>query len=149
MIANEFHYALSGKQLSCRRRGRSGSCVLAPRRLRSFPLYTSSPLRRSERRASRRARHLTRLGGVATTDIRPTLPKLRSSCRHGQSPVCHRSRRGGEYTTGGETRHHASQPWVSTVDRRRSHAITYFIVRANSTMMRATRAIAITTPPIM
>lgn len=42
-----------GRLLSCWQIERSGSCVPAPRRLRSFPLYTSSPRRRSERRASK------------------------------------------------------------------------------------------------
>lgn len=41
------------KLSSCWLTERSGSCVPAPRRPHSFPLYTSSPQRRSKRRASK------------------------------------------------------------------------------------------------
>lgn len=52
-----------GRRWSCQRTTRSRSCVLAPRRLHSFPLCTSSPRRRLERRASKRGhRHFTDTG---------------------------------------------------------------------------------------
>lgn len=43
-----------GRRWSCRLKARSRSCAPGLRRPRSFPLYTSSPRRRLERRASKR-----------------------------------------------------------------------------------------------
>lgn len=48
-----------GRRWSCPLRARSGNCAPGPRRPRSFPLYTSSPRRRSERRALKRHGHCT------------------------------------------------------------------------------------------
>lgn len=52
-----------GRRWSCWLKALSANCARGPRRPRSFPLYTSSPRRRSERRASKSGQALQADGG--------------------------------------------------------------------------------------
>lgn len=86
-----------GRRWSCWPTARSESCAPEPRRLRSFPLCTSSPRRRSERRASK--------GGHYTAQVRERLDKTWRADAQFASPPPSRvfntySRSDGDYLTG-------------------------------------------------
>lgn len=73
------------RRWSCWRRARSRSCARGPRQPRSFPLYTSSPRRRSERRASKRGtRTLNRVleSEAGTEKAGQTAARIRAAGQH-------------------------------------------------------------------
>lgn len=106
-----------GRRWSCSRTAQSGSCARGPRQPRSFPLYTSSPRRRSERRASKSGQTLQLHGGYdagAVDGSGTGRARFGAACRLREFSIHRYSRADGDYLTGwapavAPASHHASR----------------------------------------